>query len=158
MTLPPSCTIVHKALWKARSMASRQSSPGIAGCRTSTATVVPCRNSTFRRSTREDYKVSEILKYTHWTDRNGSNWKIPTIKGRLKPGKIPCHRALRSFVIERDNGKCRICGSVNDLVADHIISRRNGGSHHPDNLQCLCDSCNARKSGLIDSKFLKKQQ
>lgn len=30
--------------------------------------------------------------------------------------------------------------------------RRNGGSHHPSNLQCLCDPCNARKAGLVDSK------
>jgi 5-methylcytosine-specific restriction endonuclease McrA len=38
------------------------------------------------------------------------------------------------------------------LVADHVISRRNGGSHHPDNMQCLCNSCNSRKANLIDAK------
>lgn len=89
-----------------------------------------------------------------WTDDKGKKWSVPQIKGRLKPGKIPCHNALREFVINRDGRKCKECGRGEDsvvLVADHIISRRNGGSHHPDNLQCLCDSCNARKASLVDS-------
>jgi 5-methylcytosine-specific restriction endonuclease McrA len=36
--------------------------------------------------------------------------------------------------------------------ADHIVSRRNGGSHHPDSLRVLCDSCNAAKTGLVDAR------
>lgn len=88
---------------------------------------------------------------TFWTDHHGRAWKVPQIKGRLKPGKCPGHRALREFVIYRD-GCCKHCGSIESLVADHIVSRRNGGSHHPSNLQCLCDPCNARKAGLVDSK------
>ncbi|MFW1748989.1 HNH endonuclease [Acinetobacter guillouiae] len=89
----------------------------------------------------------------YWIDHNGDKWIVPTIKGRLK-SRIPSHRALREFVIVRDGNTCQICGTTNKLklVADHIVSRRNGGSHHPDNLQCLCDSCNARKAGLIDAK------
>ncbi|ECW2977141.1 TPA_asm: hypothetical protein GBZ67_21190 [Salmonella enterica subsp. diarizonae] len=89
-----------------------------------------------------------------WADQFGSQWKVPTIKKRLKM-RIPCHRALRDFVLWRDGYKCRHCGSTDQikLVADHILSRRNGGEHHPDNMQCLCDSCNARKAGLVDAKF-----
>ena len=86
-----------------------------------------------------------------WTDHNGNQWIVPQIKGRLKM-RIPAHRALREFVIVRDGGECRWRGSADNLVADHIVSRRNGGSHHPSNMQCLCDSCNARKAGLIDAK------
>lgn len=92
------------------------------------------------------------LAPTFWTDHRGQTWKVPEIKGRLKPGKCAGHRALREFVIHRDGGRCRRCGSPELLVADHIVSRRNGGSHHPSNLQCLCDSCNARKSGTEDRK------
>lgn len=36
------------------------------------------------------------------------------------------------------------------LCVDHIVSRRNGGSHHPSNLQALCDPCNSAKVGLVD--------
>jgi 5-methylcytosine-specific restriction endonuclease McrA len=77
-------------------------------------------------------------------------WKVPTIRGRLKM-RIPCHRALRDFVLWRDK-KCQRCGATDDLVADHIVSRRNGGSHHPLNLQALCQSCNSAKAGLVDAK------
>ncbi len=86
----------------------------------------------------------------YWTDQNGKSWIVPTIIGRLKM-RIPSHRALREFVIFRDK-VCQWCGSGTDLIADHILSRRNGGEHHPDNLQALCQSCNSRKSGLIDAK------
>lgn len=86
-----------------------------------------------------------------WKDDAGRAWRVPEIKGRLK-SRVPSHRALREFVIRRDGNACRECGSTEHLVADHIVSRRNGGSHHPSNMQCLCDPCNARKAGLVDAK------
>ena len=87
-----------------------------------------------------------------WTDHEGRTWQTPQIIGRLKPGKCPGHAALRASVIQRDGGKCCWCGSTASLVADHIISRRNGGAHHPNNLRALCDSCNAAKAGLVDTR------
>ncbi|MGE5522596.1 MAG: HNH endonuclease [Rhodospirillaceae bacterium] len=87
-----------------------------------------------------------------WTDHHGRTWRVPQIRGRLKCGKIPCHRALREFVFHRDGYQRKHCGSTEKLVPDHIVSRRNGGAHHPDNLQTLCDSCNARKAGAVDAK------
>ena len=91
-----------------------------------------------------------------WKDHLGIERPVPQALGRLRFGKCPGHRALREFVFQRDGYKCLHCGEENrlKLVADHIVSRRNGGSHHPSNLQCLCDSCNARKAGLIDVKGL----
>lgn len=97
-----------------------------------------------------------------WTDATGKQRPTPTIVGRLK-SKIPLHRDLRDFVLARDGHVCQLCGvtgpafkdfKVGDvqLVADHIVSRRNGGSHHPDNLRTLCESCNARKANTIDRK------
>jgi hypothetical protein len=91
-----------------------------------------------------------------WTDHLGRRWKVPQILGRLKPGKCQGHMALREYVIHRDGHRCRLCGrGVHStppvlLVADHIVSRRNGGSHHPDNLRALCQSCNSSKSGSED--------
>lgn len=89
----------------------------------------------------------------YWTDHNGASWIVPQIKGRLK-SRIPAHAALKAFVIHRDGYACRECGCTDlmALVADHVVSRRNGGTHHPDNMQCLCHSCNSRKAGLIDAK------
>lgn len=89
----------------------------------------------------------------YWTDHNGDAWIVPQIKGRLK-SRIPAHAALIAFVIHRDGTTCRACGCTDPmkLVADHILSRRNGGAHHPSNMQCLCASCNSRKAGLVDAK------
>ena len=89
-----------------------------------------------------------------WVDQHGRVWKVPQILGRLKPGKCAGHAALREFVILRDGNKCKRCGCTDPikLVADHVVSRRNGGSHHPDNLQCLCHSCNSRKANMEDRR------
>ena len=83
-----------------------------------------------------------------WTDHNGKQWKVPTLPGRLK-FKIPCHAALRAFILHRDEF-CQRCGTEDNLVADHILSRKRGGAHHPDNLQALCQSCNSRKANIED--------
>lgn len=105
---------------------------------------------------------------TYWVDHLGRRWRVSTTCGRIKyrsPGRL----ALRAFIFQRDNFTCQHCGvkaiNVPDnydgaqalgvergwcLLVDHIVSRRNGGSHHPDNLQTLCDSCNARKAATVD--------
>ncbi len=80
-----------------------------------------------------------------WVDAAGQVRRVPQILGRLKPGKCSGHAALRAFVIARDGARCRHCGTTEDLIADHVVARSRGGSHHPDNLQALCQRCNARK-------------
>jgi 5-methylcytosine-specific restriction endonuclease McrA len=40
------------------------------------------------------------------------------------------------------------------LQVDHIISRKNGGTHDMDNLQVLCRDCNLRKSSKDEGVFL----
>jgi 5-methylcytosine-specific restriction endonuclease McrA len=40
------------------------------------------------------------------------------------------------------------------LQVDHIISRKNGGTHDLDNLQVLCRDCNLRKSSKDEGVFL----
>jgi 5-methylcytosine-specific restriction endonuclease McrA len=41
--------------------------------------------------------------------------------------------------------KCARCGSTENVTADHIISREDGGTNHPWNYQPLCGSCNSSK-------------
>lgn len=106
-----------------------------------------------------------------WTDHNGRVWQEPEIIGRLK-FRIRCHAALRAFVMVRDRFACAHCGAMGEdfgagydgrhavrllgrrhgsLVVDHVVSRRNGGRHHPSNMQTLCEGCNARKACLVDA-------
>ena len=85
-----------------------------------------------------------------WFDEHGREWKTPTIIGRMKL-KIASHRALWEYVVRRDGGVCFACGGTSHGInVDHIISRRCGGAHHPENLQVLCGECNSRKVGVID--------
>lgn len=109
------------------------------------------------------------IQCSFWTDHHGAERKVPTTKWRLD-FRNSSHRALRSFVFIRDGFKCQMCGISSGtppdgydgsfapkcadsyLVVDHIVSRCRGDgcTHHPDNLQTLCDPCNARKRNLTD--------
>lgn len=80
-----------------------------------------------------------------WRDHDGQRWRVPNGKHRLRPHQIPGHAALRAFVFKRDGYRCVRCGADSPLVLDHEVSRRNGGTHHPDNLQTLCKTCNSSK-------------
>jgi len=64
------------------------------------------------------------------------------------------YRAHKERVFARDGRICRYCGSDEQVQVDHIISRKNGGTHDMDNLQVLCRSCNLRKSSKDEGSFL----
>jgi hypothetical protein len=53
---------------------------------------------------------------------------------------------VKQFVWMRDGGRCRNCGSQEELQYDHIIPVVLGGSSGLENLQILCGPCNRRKS------------
>jgi 5-methylcytosine-specific restriction endonuclease McrA len=57
--------------------------------------------------------------------------------------------ALRREIIDRDERRCRACGAEDHLTVDHIYPERHGGTLDPNNLQCLCKSCNSSKGALI---------
>lgn len=56
----------------------------------------------------------------------------------------------REFVLAA--GICANCGSNENLAVDHIFPISKGGSDELENLQCLCRSCNSRKSNRIEWK------
>jgi 5-methylcytosine-specific restriction protein A len=67
--------------------------------------------------------------------------------------------ALRLDVFERDGFQCQGCGyQAHDskdrkLHVDHIVPVSMGGTNDIDNLQTLCDRCNAAKSDRLPDKF-----
>jgi 5-methylcytosine-specific restriction endonuclease McrA len=106
-----------------------------------------------------------------WTDHNGETHRTPSPRLTRLDFKVGLHARLRAFVFRRDGFVCQECGlaafevplnydGVRTLFVpgaiclemDHVLSQRNGGTHHPTNLRTLCNSCNARKAGLIDAK------
>jgi hypothetical protein len=48
-------------------------------------------------------------------------------------------------VAVRDQGRCRQCGSAQDLHHDHVIPWSRGGANTVNNIQLLCGACNRRK-------------
>jgi len=52
-------------------------------------------------------------------------------------------------VWNRDNGRCVLCGSQENIEFDHIIPFSKGGSNTYRNLQILCKKCNLAKSNKI---------
>jgi 5-methylcytosine-specific restriction endonuclease McrA len=48
---------------------------------------------------------------------------------------------VRKEVMERDNGRCIICGSTDNLQVAHFVSRARLGLGIPQNLAILCACC-----------------
>ncbi len=59
-------------------------------------------------------------------------------------------RKLRGMILARDPF-CQAPGCHEwSTEVDHIKSRENGGTDHPDNLQGLCKPCHSRKTAIED--------
>lgn len=68
-------------------------------------------------------------------------------------------RFSRNDVLERDGWRCQMCGCKTrpDWNAhhpkypnlDHIVPLSKGGSHTPENTQCLCKQCNIKKGDRL---------
>lgn len=85
--------------------------------------------------TQVELKVKELIVNSN---EIGNDYNDITIDYRLL-NDIPLE--TRNFVLDRDHNKCQICNSRNNLHIHHIVKRRNGGDHNPNNLITLCASC-----------------
>lgn len=84
--------------------------------------------------------IDEILKREEELNRE---WR----RGRYQKRPIP--EGLRWQVFERDDFRCRRCGSRKWLRADHIIPESKSGPMTLDNLQTLCRRCNSSKGARV---------
>ena len=66
-----------------------------------------------------------------------------------KRKREPIPEEVRNEVWRRDQGRCVICGSQENLEFDHIIPFSKGGSSTARNIQLLCQNCNRHKSDKI---------
>ena len=57
---------------------------------------------------------------------------------------------LKKQVFERDEYRCKHCGTHLDLSADHIKPESWGGETTLENLQTLCRSCNSKKNNRYE--------
>lgn len=104
------------------------------------------------------YQAAELLAphlglvYPYGDGRGGWVWRtLLDAAGLSEPApnrsstkrKMPRH--LSRSVMERDEYRCKHCGTCKDLTIDHILPRSKGGGNEIENLQTLCRSCNSKK-------------
>jgi 5-methylcytosine-specific restriction endonuclease McrA len=56
-------------------------------------------------------------------------------------------------VYERDGYKCVYCGVADDLVVDHVVPFKRGGTSDLDNLAAACRGCNSSKRTRTPSEW-----
>jgi 5-methylcytosine-specific restriction endonuclease McrA len=63
--------------------------------------------------------------------------------GKRHKSTIACDISprVRSEVVERDEGKCIVCGTTQYIQIAHYISRARLGMGIPQNLGCMCMFC-----------------
>jgi 5-methylcytosine-specific restriction protein A len=86
----------------------------------------------------------------HATQHNAIDAARERQRGTLRRATTPAYysgewRRIRAAHLAR-YPTCQHCNRPADVV-DHIFPLRFGGTHSPHNLQSLCNSCHAAKSG-----------
>ena len=78
------------------------------------------------------------------------------IPRRTDLGKLPSYRTHKHTLFGLQEGLCAGCCHpfpFRNFTIDHVVSRAQGGSHHLDNLQLLCNACNAMKGTRSQAEF-----
>ena len=88
-------------------------------------------------------------------DRQKEQWLREEERQAELQASRPAYRRTRltnqviSEVFLRDEGKCVLCGSQEELQFDHIIPVSKGGSSEVDNIRILCAKCNTSRGNRI---------
>jgi hypothetical protein len=72
---------------------------------------------------------------------------IPAPVGQRVRRSVP--QDVKIAVSVRDGGRCRHCGSTDQLHFDHVIPVSRGGTNTAANVQLLCGSCNRAKAAKL---------
>jgi 5-methylcytosine-specific restriction endonuclease McrA len=96
---------------------------------------------------------AEIVVNGRGTIRSAtSEFEIPSVIKLSYMVRRPRPRIALSKreILRRDDYTCQYCGrKMRTLTLDHVVPRRQGGSHTWDNLVAACSPCNRRKGGKL---------
>jgi hypothetical protein len=70
-------------------------------------------------------------------------------KQKITSFRQPMSSNVKTYVWQRDGGRCVICGSKERLEFDHIIPIAKRGSNTARNIQLLCEKCNRIKGTTL---------
>jgi hypothetical protein len=80
---------------------------------------------------------------------------IPAPVGERAKRVIP--QDVKIAVSARDGGRCRQCGSTQQLHFDHVIPISRGGANTVANIQLLCGACNRAKGAKLELTPLQRR-
>jgi 5-methylcytosine-specific restriction endonuclease McrA len=66
-------------------------------------------------------------------------------------------RRVKAVVYARDKGRCRSCGSRENICFDHVVPFSRGGENTVENLQLLCSPCNLRKGATMPPRWKRRR-
>lgn len=85
-----------------------------------------------------------------WRKRNPDKTKLQKYRRRgALVGSFS--KAEWVVIVEKQRGRCAICGETRKLTVDHIVPVSKGGVNYAWNLQGLCRPCNSRKHAKLGS-------
>lgn len=99
---------------------------------------------------------AEIVLNGRGTIRSASSvFELPSVIKLSYMVRRPRPRVALSKreILRRDDYTCQYCGrKMRTLTLDHVVPRRQGGSHTWDNLVAACSNCNRQKGGRLPSE------
>lgn len=103
--------------------------------------------------------LAELLR----PSEDGSLWDERGTGEEVKDARFfgtlwwPC---VRACIVERDGGRCTMCGAEWPLEVHHVLPRHLGGADSPRNLRTLCRRCHdmAHRSGAAERAMADEHQ
>jgi hypothetical protein len=74
----------------------------------------------------------------------------------MRNGRKRIRGKEREKVFKKDNYQCVFCGNESNLVIDHIIPLKYGGTNTVENYQTLCNKCNLKKRARLSDNLHKQ--
>lgn len=106
-------------------------------------------------SKNKHYNHDDLKQFIIEIERNIEYEKTEEHRRKIERSKISASKRVE--ILQRDKGRCRLCGrSVKEgavLHVDHITPISKGGKSTDDNLQTLCQDCNLGKGDKIYRNF-----
>lgn len=98
---------------------------------------------------RDRYRPHNWDKRQYKSDDSGAE-RVRRYREKRKQSGLPAlsdYSRFRDGLIARDGCRCVYCGSLDNLVVDHMVPVTLGGTDDIDNLALACRACNSGKAG-----------
>ena len=95
-------------------------------------------------------------------ERHGIFWTVIHRTDIPRPSeRLPNYRTHRHTLYGQQEGLCNGCLThfpFRNMTVDHIVAQSQGGSHHLENLQLLCNFCNSLKGAKSQAYLIARLQ